>query len=77
MVGIGRGHGASFTDLSRASIYDASCRDFRLVLALDAVSGLDDRGRAELENIGVSPLPSDAISEVVRNAARPAVAASP
>jgi len=69
--------GCNFPNCPRASIYDASCRDFRLVLALDAVSGLDDRGRAELENIGVSPLRSDAISEVVRNAARPAVAASP
>ena len=69
--------GCNFPNCPRASIYDASCRDFRLVLAEDAVSGLYERGRTELENIGVSLMRSDAIAEVVRNAARSAVASPP
>ncbi len=37
----------------RASIYEASERDFRLVAIADAISGLYERGRDELEGIGV------------------------
>jgi nicotinamidase-related amidase len=66
--------GCNFPNCPRASIYDASCRDFRLILADDAVSGLYERGRAELENIGVSLLRSDAVAKAVRNAASSAVA---
>ena len=45
--------GCNFPNCPRASIYEASERDFRLVLAEDAVSGLYERGKDELENIGV------------------------
>src|SRR5947199_9793669 len=45
--------GCNFPNCPRASIYEASERDFRLVLAEDAVSGLYGRGKDELENIGV------------------------
>jgi nicotinamidase-related amidase len=45
--------GCNFPNCPRASIYEASERDFRVVLAEDAVSGLYDRGRDELTNIGV------------------------
>lgn len=69
--------GCNFPNCPRASIYDASCRDFRLVLAEDAVSGLYERGRAELESIGVSLLRSDAVAETVRSAARSAAASPP
>jgi nicotinamidase-related amidase len=69
--------GANFPNCPRASIYDASCRDFRLALAEDAVSGLYERGRAELENIGVSLMRSDAVAEAVRNAASSVVASPP
>jgi nicotinamidase-related amidase len=69
--------GCNFPNCPRASIYDASCRDFRLVLAEDAVSGLYERGRAELESIGVSLLPSKAISEAIRSAAGSAAASPP
>ena len=46
--------GANFPNCPRTSIYEASERDFRIVLAPDAVSGVYDRGRAELEGIGVA-----------------------
>src|SRR5205085_3093369 len=52
--------GCNFPNCPRTSIYEASERDFRVVLAEDAVSGLYDRGRAELEGIGVALMGSDA-----------------
>src|SRR5207247_11453968 len=45
--------GCNFPNCPRASIYEASERDFRLVLAEDATSGLYERGKDELENIGL------------------------
>jgi len=45
--------GCNFPNCPRASIYQASERDFRLVLITDAVSGLYDRGKEEMEAIGV------------------------
>jgi nicotinamidase-related amidase len=46
--------GCNFPNCPRTSIYEASERDFRLVLAEDAISGLYDRGRNELLGIGVT-----------------------
>lgn len=46
--------GCNFPNCPRTSIYEASERDFRIVAIEDAISGLYDRGRAELENIGVT-----------------------
>jgi len=48
--------GCNFPNCPRASIVEASERDFRVVLASDAVSGLDERGQSEMRNIGVSVL---------------------
>jgi nicotinamidase-related amidase len=45
--------GCNFPNCPRTSIYEASERDFRLVVVEDGVSGLYDRGREELRNIGV------------------------
>jgi nicotinamidase-related amidase len=45
--------GCNFPNCPRTSIYEASERDFRVVLAEDAVSGLYDQGRLELRDIGV------------------------
>ncbi|MDP0496623.1 MAG: isochorismatase family cysteine hydrolase [Verrucomicrobiota bacterium JB024] len=45
--------GCNFPNCPRTSIYEASERDFRVVLARDAVSGLYDKGEQELEAIGV------------------------
>ncbi len=45
--------GCNFPNCPRASIYEASERDFRIVLAEDATSGLYERGKDELRAIGV------------------------
>lgn len=45
--------GCNFPNCPRTSIYEASERDFRVVLARDAVSGLYERGEKELAGIGV------------------------
>jgi nicotinamidase-related amidase len=45
--------GCNFPNCPRTSIYEASERDFRIVVIEDAMSGLYDRGRSELEGIGV------------------------
>jgi nicotinamidase-related amidase len=51
--------GCNFPNCPRSSIYEASERDFRIVVIEDAVSGWYDRGRAELEGIGVHPMPAE------------------
>lgn len=48
--------GCNFPNCPRTSIYEASERDFRLVLAADAISGLYERGVAECRAIGVDVL---------------------
>jgi nicotinamidase-related amidase len=58
--------GCNFPNCPRTSIYEASERDFRIVLAEDAISGLYDRGREELGNIGVELMPA---AEIVRSLA--------
>lgn len=45
--------GCNFPNCPRTSIYEASERDFRVVLARDAISGIYERGARELRNIGV------------------------
>jgi nicotinamidase-related amidase len=50
--------GCNFPNCPRTSIYEASERDFRIVLAEDAISGLYARGRDELEAIGVAMMPA-------------------
>ncbi len=45
--------GCNFPNCPRTSIYEASERDFRIVLVRDAISGLYERGESELKNIGV------------------------
>ncbi|HSS15099.1 MAG TPA: isochorismatase family cysteine hydrolase, partial [Rhizomicrobium sp.] len=46
--------GCNFPNCPRSSIYDASSRDFRLVIATDAISGLYDKGLQELRGIGAA-----------------------
>jgi nicotinamidase-related amidase len=46
--------GCNFPNCPRTSIYEASERDFRIVLATDAISGLYERGERELAAIGVN-----------------------
>lgn len=45
--------GCNFPNCPRATIFDASERDFRIVLVADATSGTYERGLEELTNIGV------------------------
>jgi nicotinamidase-related amidase len=45
--------GCNFPNCPRTSIYEASERDYRIVLATDAISGLYERGVQELQRIGV------------------------
>lgn len=45
--------GCNFPNCPRMSIYEASERDYRIILVTDALSGLYDRGKKEMKNIGV------------------------
>ncbi len=45
--------GCNFPNCPRTTVYEASERDFRLVLVRDATSGLYERGEDELASIGV------------------------
>ena len=58
--------GCNFPNCPRTRIYEASERDFRVVLVKDAVSGIYDQGLRELRGIGVNPVTTD---ECVRNVA--------
>jgi nicotinamidase-related amidase len=51
--------GCNFPNCPRATIYEASERDLRVVAVDDALSGLYDQGRRELENIGVRIMDSE------------------
>ncbi len=45
--------GCNFPNCPRTTVYEASERDLRVVLVHDATSGIYERGRGELEAIGV------------------------
>lgn len=51
--------GCNFPNCPRTSIYEASERDFRIVVVTDAISGAYERGIAELRNIGVLALTTE------------------
>ncbi|MEW8680952.1 MAG: cysteine hydrolase [Candidatus Thiodiazotropha endolucinida] len=53
--------GCNYPNCPRTSIYEASERDFRVVLAKDAISQLYSKGEEEMENIGVGLLTTDEI----------------
>ena len=57
--------GCNFPNCPRTSIYEASERDYRIVLVQDAVSGLYEIGEEEMRNIVVTVLSA---AEVVRAA---------
>lgn len=54
--------GCNFPNCPRTSIYEASERDFRAVVARDAISGLYERGEAELAGIGVACMSAEEIA---------------
>lgn len=57
--------GCNFPNCPRASIYEASERDFRIVLVADAVSGLYVRGREEMKNIGVVLMTAEQLAQKI------------
>jgi nicotinamidase-related amidase len=60
--------GCNFPNCPRAAVYEASERDFRVVLVADAVSGLYERGAEELARIGVGLLGSEECADAVLGA---------
>jgi len=58
--------GSNFPNCPRTSIYEASERDYRIVVARDALSGLYERGISELQNIGVRLMTvADLIDQII------------
>lgn len=57
--------GCNFPNCPRTSIYEASERDFKIVLVEDAVSGLYEQGRKEMRNIGVLIMRAEELGEAV------------
>jgi nicotinamidase-related amidase len=53
--------GSNFPNCPRSSIYEACERDYNIIAAEDAISGLYERGKKELENIGVMLMKVDEI----------------
>jgi nicotinamidase-related amidase len=53
--------GCNFPNCPRTSIYEASERDFRVIAVEDAISGIYDRGREEIRNIGVELMRSEEV----------------
>jgi nicotinamidase-related amidase len=51
--------GCNFPNCPRTTVYEASERDFRVVLISDATSNIYERGLHELDNIGVELMTSD------------------
>ncbi|MFI7135564.1 cysteine hydrolase family protein [Nonomuraea sp. NPDC050153] len=58
--------GCNFPNCPRATLVEASERDYRLVLAGDATSRLHEVGRTEMTGIGVTLLPAQAIIAALR-----------
>ncbi len=56
--------GANFPNCPRTTIYEASERDFRIIVAEDAISGIYQRGVEELEEIGCWVLEVEDIVEM-------------
>jgi nicotinamidase-related amidase len=57
--------GCNFPNCPRASIYEASERDFRIVLVEDAISGLYNLGRDEMKNIGVTLMSANQVAKSI------------
>jgi nicotinamidase-related amidase len=68
--------GCNFPNCPRTSIYEASERDFRVVVVRDALSGIYERGEQELLNIGVELLTAHGVASCVRATCRQTAPAS-
>ncbi len=58
--------GCNFPNCPRTSIYEASERDFRVVVVPDALSGIYDRGEQELVGIGVALMGAQEVVQALR-----------
>jgi nicotinamidase-related amidase len=58
--------GCNYPNCPRATIYEASERDFRIVAVSDAISRFDERAAQELADIGVAAMTADEVIEQVR-----------
>jgi nicotinamidase-related amidase len=58
--------GCNFPNCPRTTIYEASERDYRIVLVDDAVSGIYEKGKEELNNIGVRLWSTNKVLDKVR-----------
>lgn len=57
--------GCNFPNCPRTTIYEASERDYKIVLAEDAVSGIYEEGKKELRRIGVRIWPTEKVIEKI------------
>ncbi len=57
--------GCNFPNCPRTSIYEASERDFRVVLVEDAISGLYPKGEEEMRNIGVQLMRAEDVAKAI------------
>ncbi len=55
--------GCNFPNCPRTSIYEASERDFRVVVVEDAISAIYERGKEELRNIGVTLMQAEEVRD--------------
>ena len=58
--------GCNYPNCPRATVYEASERDLRVMLVADALSGLYEQGRRELEAIGVRVADTQACLDWIR-----------
>ena len=66
--------GCNFSTAIRASIYEASARDFRVVVVPDAIAGASDEDLAELARIGVYLMNTDCCVSWLTSPPRPLAA---
>jgi len=57
--------GCNFPNCPRTSIYEASERDFKVVLVEDAISGLYPKGIEEMLNIGVHLASTESVTKAI------------
>lgn len=57
--------GCNFPNCPRTSIYEASERDFKIVLVEDAVSGLYSKDKEEMLNIGVQVTNAETVKKAI------------
>lgn len=58
--------GCNFPNCPRTSIYEASERDYKIILVEDAISGLYPKGLKEMENIGVCIMNTDDVINAMK-----------